>query len=323
MYDFQGAGEYTLVRSATGDVNVQVRVSPIAHSKTVALNAAVAMNVVSTHVEFDPGVPPVVRVNGKSIARPKSAGQPLPGGGRIAYKAHRQAGDLIVTWPDGSLIDVYANDYAEDVTFTPPAAGVDTFSGLLAAAPTGTTKSIKARSLTLVGGNGLTYVVNLTTRNGLTTLYGPFADSWRVTPKTSLFTYHKGQSTSSFDVKGFPARFSMLFQLPGTVRKKAAGVCTAAGVTDPTLLDDCEFDVGATGKTDFAAGAAHVQANSGTTVTSPADKGNVSAHGVRYYFTHPCAVLTEDEIRQDVGPVASGSISSSDSCLIFTADGAQ
>lgn len=98
----------------------------------------------------------------------------------------------------------------------------------------------------LIGGDGHRYVIDPTTTAGFKTLYGPFADSWRVTPKTSLFTYPKGKSTRSYAVKGFPAAFS---ELPAAAKSSAETTCKADGVTNPKLLADCALDVGETGHT--------------------------------------------------------------------------
>jgi von Willebrand factor type D domain len=311
-YDFQGAGEYTLVRSASGDVDVQVRAAPAAGSKTVAWNTAVAMRVVSTDVEVDVGEPLTILVNGKRIALPTHKGHSLDGGGRLTYISNGVSGDVIVTWPDGSQLDVFADRFAENATFTPPAAGVDSFSGLLSAfvVPRGPKKTANTSSETLLGGDGHSYVVNPLKSAGFKVLYGPFADSWRVTPKTSLFTYRKGKSTSSFDVKGFPARFETFAAFPAAKRKSAAAACKAAGVTKPKLLADCELDVDETGHAELEAAASRPQPGGNPTPTVPSSGGGGSdhqppgsgaIHPVSYYFSHPCDVLTNAEISQVLG----------------------
>ncbi len=132
-YEFQGAGEYTLVRSTSGEVDVQVRSVPAGNSKLAAWNVAVAMHVVSSTVEVDVGEPPVVRLDGKRIALSQSKARVLAGGGKLAYTSNGLTGDVVVTWPDGSQLDVFSDRLAENATFTPPPGGVDTFSGLLTA----------------------------------------------------------------------------------------------------------------------------------------------------------------------------------------------
>ena len=333
-YDFQGAGEYTLVRSASGNVDVQVRATPSEGSRTVALNTAVAMRVVSTDVEVDVGEPPVVLVDGKQITLPKyKGGRSLGAGGKLAYTSNGAGSDVVVTWPDGSQLDVFADAFAENATFTPPPAGVDSFSGLLSAVviPPGTKTTANTPSERLLGGDGHRYVVDPTTRAGFKALYGPFADSWRVGTKTSLFTYPKGKTTGSFDVKGFPSRFATLATLPAAKRKTAKATCRAAGITDPKLLADCELDVGETGQRALATATARIQSGDGSKPAAPSSgggsdlhtPGSGAVHPVSYYFSHPCDAVTEAEINQALGYPYPEYVSVGASCPIGSLPGDQ
>jgi von Willebrand factor type D domain len=307
-YDFQGAGEFTLVRSESGDVDIQARARPAEGSTDVAWNSAIAMRVVSSKVEIDVGEPPVVLVNGRRITLPKQA-RPLSGGGQLTYTSNGVTGDVVVTWPDGSQVDVFSDKLAENATFTPPPAGVDIFSGLFAAfvPKDKPTNSPSSRPETLLGGDGRRYVINPATRAGFKLLNGPFADSWRITPKISLFTYRKGKSTRSYDLKGFPTRFPTI---PAGAKTKAEATCKAAGVSDPKLLADCELDVGETGQAALATATARVEASSGPTPSPPSSGGGATdlappsaggVHPLNYYFTHPCDALTSAEINQALG----------------------
>ncbi len=316
-YDFQGAGEYTLVRSANGDVDVQVRATPAEGSTTVAWNTAVAMRVISTNVEVDVGEPPAVLVDGKRITLSKyKGGRSLEGGGRLAYKSNGAGSDVVVTWPDGGQLDVFSDTLAENAAFTPPPAGVESFSGLLSAVviPSGVQTTANMSSETLLGGDGHSYVVDPLTRVGFKALYGPFADSWRVTTKTSLFTYPKGKSTGSFDVKGFPTRFATLATLPVAKRKTAEANCKAAGVTDPKLLADCELDVGETGQRALATTTARVQSRVSSVTTTTTTPPAVSGHPASYYFNHACSAVSTAEVQQAVGAVDSQSLSQPGDC---------
>ncbi len=62
-------------------------------------------------------------------------------------------------------------------------------------------------------------------------LYPAFADSWRVAPATSLFTYGPGVTTDTFTDRTFPDREVTLDDLPG--RAAADALCRRRGVTDP------------------------------------------------------------------------------------------
>ena len=305
-YDFQGAGEYTLVRSDSGAVDVQVRAAPFEDSSSVAFNSAVAMRVVSTDVEVDAGDPAVVLINGKrtpgSLTRPRT----LAGGGHLRETTTGDGDDVDVTWPDGSEIDVSASVLGENVTFVPPAPGLDHFSGLLSALEN-TAKPKNAGSQTFLGGDGRRYIIDPTTRSGFKLLYGPFAASWRITKPASLFTYSKGKSPSTFVKSGFPARLVSAALLSWQERKRAEATCRAAGVTGSTLLNDCEVDVGETGKAALAKATARVQAaaSSSPMATPPAPTSPTAAAGAHpagYYFTHPCAVVSVAEVTGLVGP---------------------
>jgi hypothetical protein len=313
-YDFQGAGEYTLIRSGSGDVDVQVRAAPATDSRGVASrfaawNTAVAMRVVSTDVEVDAGNPVIVRINGKSIGLAKLAQRTLDGGGHLAFKGNGPTGELVASWPDGSSLDVFADSYAENATFTPPRAGVDNLSGLLSAwwNPKPGAAPSSRTSETLVGGDGHRYVIDPTTTAGFRALYGPFADSWRVTTKTSLFTYPKGKSTSSYDVQGFP-KFGIPPELSPQKKAKVEATCKADGVTDPKLLDDCKFDVAETGQTNLG---------TNTKSSQPVTGGNGTQHPASYYFTHPCDVVTPAGIKQALGVPDPGDSSRGSDCDIL------
>ncbi len=315
-YDFQGAGEFTLVRSDSGDVDVQVRVAPFEGSSSVAFNSAVAMRVVSTDVEVDAGDPAVVRIGGKRIASSITRPRTLAGGGQLRETTTGDGDDVVVTWPDGSEIDVSASVLGENVTFVPPAPGLDHFSGLLSALDTPKPKN---RMQTFMGGDGLHYVIDPTTRSGFKLLYGPFAASWRITKPASLFTYSKGKSPSTFVKSGFPARLVSASLLPPLKRKQAEATCKSAGVSGSTLLNDCEVDVAETGEEALAIATVRVQsaASSSTTVTPPSSTSppvTAGAHPAGYYFTHPCAVVSVAEVTDLVGPTTLTSARAGPSC---------
>jgi hypothetical protein len=298
------------------------------------------MHVVSTNVEVDVGVPPIVRVNGKRIAISRSKPRVLAGGGMLAYTSNGLTGDVVVTWPDSSQMDVFSDRLAENATFTPPRAGVDTFSGLLTVmrALKPSTDLSNARTERLTGGDGHTYVIDPYMPSGFKTLYGPFANSWKITQKASLFTYLHGRTTRSYDVKGFPSTLATVASLSAPNRAQAQAVCKAAGVTKPTLLSDCELDVGETGQAALATATANVQ--SGTTSTTAPSTTTTTAsggrsgsdlaptvagavHPVQYYFAHPCEAVTLPEINAALGYPYPEYVSVGSSCPIGTADGDQ
>lgn len=93
-------------------------------------------------------------------------------------------------------------------------------------------------------------------------LYQKFADSWRLTDRTSMFTYLKGRSTATYTDKEWPTfegdcKIKEGFRLPGKIQKPIASnqaekICKQ--VTEGDLFRDCVLDVSATGERSFADG---------------------------------------------------------------------
>ncbi len=94
-------------------------------------------------------------------------------------------------------------------------------------------------------------------------LYKTFADSWRITDSTSLFTYAPGTSTATFTDKDWPTfnppcKLKPQFELPGATPQPAIPeaeakiICKA--VTEDDLFENCVLDVAATGEKSFANG---------------------------------------------------------------------
>jgi hypothetical protein len=92
-------------------------------------------------------------------------------------------------------------------------------------------------------------------------LYKTFADSWRVTDKTSLFVYAPGTSTATFTDTDWPAEklpcnMKPGFGIPGVKVLKGMPVARAEAicrvVTDKALYQNCVFDVATTGDETFA-----------------------------------------------------------------------
>jgi hypothetical protein len=84
-------------------------------------------------------------------------------------------------------------------------------------------------------------------------LYGPFADAWRVTDKTSLFDYASGTSTDTFTMRGWPPENGKC-DVPGTVPVEGASeeVAKEACKGVPGDPANCIFDVQVTGLTNIA-----------------------------------------------------------------------
>ena len=141
LFNFQAVGEFTLLKSTTDDMEVQVRQQPFSHSRSVAVNTAVAMRVGRSVVEVDSasklGITALVDHHlvhrghvalgdGGSLSLVRVASSPFPPGAtpnsvcakEMPIKAARLLCELIVgglfhgstvavvRWPDGTVVKV-------------------------------------------------------------------------------------------------------------------------------------------------------------------------------------------------------------------------
>jgi len=278
-YDFQAAGEFTLLKATTDDLEIQERQQPFPRSRELAINTAVAMRVAGAIVEVDAGGSTgslVLWVNKRRVQAPRSLR--LSGGGLLS------AGGATVTvsWPDGTQAQLFsaialnlstaqsANSLDVAVKVAPGRSGH--LTGLLgdAGAASGTE---------FVGRDGRRYSTDVARGDSpanFKLLYGSFGQSWRISQRDSLFVYPRGKDTSSYTITGFPSIPENVLSLSPGEFGAGERACTTAGVTDPAVLGNCILDVGATGDPGFAAGAVHLQ---GVTGGLPASAGGVSPVG--------------------------------------------
>jgi hypothetical protein len=243
-YAFQAAGEFTLLRSADGSVDIQARQEPFRTSGYVSTNTAIAAKVGSHRVGVyvtDTGLQP--RVDGAIVdlsAGPKDLG----GGASISAIGN----GFEIDFPDGTKVwALSVGQYGINVQIRAAdglkASGV----GLLGAV--------------IPGGMGLPALPDGTRLPAATdphqrhnVLYGQFADAWRVTDSTTLFDYDSGKSTASYTDKSYPADTKDVTLTDLTSGQQAAGNSACSAITNSALHDDCVFDVGVTGQTGFADG---------------------------------------------------------------------
>jgi plastocyanin len=270
-YEFQAAGEFTLVKSTTDNLAIQIREQPFPGAGDVAINTATAMRVGLTIVELagdDKG-----RLHLWIDRKPVPlASQALAGGGTLSVKGGRFA---TVTWPDGTQATVYsattlatahqtascnvAGTIYVDVSV--PHSRFGNLTGLLGDAG--------ARPFSdLVGGDGVHYPIGeLAYASGsvrnFDALYHQFGRSWRISQQSSLFAYPTGMTTKSYSNPAFPSKALTISSLTPTKVSGAVKACKKAGITNRSLLADCVFDVGVTGSSCFAGDDADIQATTG------------------------------------------------------------
>jgi hypothetical protein len=258
VFDFQQAGEFTLLRSSKGGLDIQVRQQPLSNC-CVSFNTAAAMRVGHATVEVDrqgaSGILVYVdkrRVHGSHVA--------LSGGGRLSVGSDPPFGpQATISWPDGTIAKVFnAAGLGSGVLDVSVALAQDQLghvTGLLGDARVPAAKEFP-------GANGHLYPQSVfagSSRHDLQVRYDGFGNGWRITQRESLFRYPRGQSTRSYTIRGFPRTYETVASLSPAKRAKAEKACQAAGITGAKLLDACILDVAATGDAGFAAGDANLQ----------------------------------------------------------------
>ncbi|MEZ5099519.1 MAG: VWD domain-containing protein [Thermoleophilia bacterium] len=262
-YDFQAAGEFVLVRSTSGDLEVQARQEPWGKSKWVTINTQLGFRVAGKKITVAAGDPPTTTVAGKALA----AGATAPvGGGAVSRD---EDGTTTITWPDGSEATVWGvGAYGVAVKLTLATARAGKVRGLLGNLDGKVTNDLVSR-----GGKALayqledtaSYVSSARVRNPdgkafFDGLYDVVGESWRIDQKDSLLAYGPGQTTATFTDRSIPTRPIDQDALRAAARARAEQICRDAGVTDPVLLEDCILDVALTGDEAFAAAAEREQA---------------------------------------------------------------
>lgn len=256
-FSLQSVGEFTLVKSQNGYVNVQARQT--ASGEDFSLNTAVAMNVGGDRLCFyanekpDSDISTPIRLEGSPI-RVTSSTYYLPHGGTIRSKGD----EYIVTWPTGekTVVQMRNNNRFSTMNISafifPCALGG--YEGLLGNA-NGTPKddlSIRGNNnsdlyasmskySTIFGDREITETANRQEKDYLDRLTRDFGNSFRITDMTSLFDYGPGQNTAYFSDFTFPRIHRTVGDLSQNQRTKAKKRCEEQGVTGEDLRG-CIFD---------------------------------------------------------------------------------
>jgi hypothetical protein len=251
LFDFQAAGQYTLLQSTTDDLQVQVRQVQIPRT-SVAVNNEVAMRDAKATVEVDATSDSSVSVyvNRKHVGRGSHS---LSGGGSLSVA--RDA--ATVHWPDGTVAKLQNATNGPSLkhlvaalwfTITVAKARQGHLTGLLGDAGGPEQTEFASRG-------GTVYPATQIIGTDTTTLYGAFGTSWRVTnKKASLFRSTKPGNLHAFHLKGANSIFAELLELlqksAGKVQK-AAKTCNKHQFANGAALDACEVDVAETGNPAF------------------------------------------------------------------------
>ncbi len=238
-YDFMAAGEYVLLRSPDGALEIQARQEPIPGSAHVTVNTAIAARVGASRVVIstdpDANSPLSVAVDGQ----PVDASTPieLGDGGRVAA----YSGGVQVDFPDGTQLWAVSisGGCCINVMIAPTDALITDGAGLLGNVAPGT-----MRVPAMPDGTRLTPPVDEHER--YVSLYQVLGPAWAVTDETTLFDYEDGQSTQSFVIPGFPeeSQVRTLEDLTAEERAQAEALC--GPVEDQDRFLECVFDVSIT-----------------------------------------------------------------------------
>ncbi|MFC3452688.1 VWD domain-containing protein [Amycolatopsis speibonae] len=262
-YDFQAVGEFTVVRSTGGDLEIQSRQTAIENDRTVSVNSAVATRIGPDRVTFTMnGGDVVLRVNGEPTTLARGE-RKLPGGGTVLRRGSSimlAEDGYTVRWPDGSS------------AWLDPLGrwGLRLYVSLV--------DGRKGQAAGLLGNFDGNADNDLTTKDGkpvsarpsFEQLYRTFGESWRISQADSLFDYAPGESTEKFTDRALPEKEVKVDDLPVEQRDQARGACTMAGVRNPALMDGCILDVALTGQPIFAVTGGNSQ-RATTIPTTPPD----------------------------------------------------
>jgi hypothetical protein len=256
-FSLQSVGEFTLVQSQTGYVNVQARQT--ANGGDFSFNTAIAMNVGGDRLCFyanekpDSDISTPIRLEGAPIHVTTST-YFLPHGGTVRSKGN----DYIVTWPTGEKVTLQMSNNLRFrtmniSTFIYPCV-MGGYEGLLGNANGSPKDDLSIRGnnnsdlyasmskySTIFGDREITQTANKQEKDYLDRLTREFGSSWRITDLTSLFDYGIGQNTASFTDVNFPVVHRTVGDLSTKQRANASRKCQEMGITGEELRG-CIFD---------------------------------------------------------------------------------
>lgn len=230
-YDFQSVGEFILVKSTTGDLEIQVRQQPFNNSSSVSMNTAVATKIDGQRVAFYGGEKTPLLVDGKPTDIPDNSSISV-GSGSI----HRK----------GKTYRVVLNKAGEQLV-----VDISNGSNPLLDVNTYLAQGREGQIVGLGGNNNGKTDDDIALRDGTVlsqpitpqVLYGKYEDSWRISQAESFFDYKPGQDTETFTNRYFPSEYVTIDDLDPADRQKAEQMALAAGITDPTILQSAIIDL--------------------------------------------------------------------------------
>ncbi len=254
IYDFQGAGEFTLAKSRIpGDTfDIQMRLVPYNASASVTLISQVAVSCGTDNVTFDGLRDDTVWINGA----PSTVSELNP-------VANLNGGTLVrisdsvwqVKWDTGEEATITQFGHWFNISDGIPLSEPNLVGGLQGE-DAGPTNDFQLP-------DGTVLQQPLTTQE----VYGEYADSWRVAPGASLFDYEPGQSPATFNIRDFPLHQVTLGDLPTALVAQTAPLVRDIG--DPGIAAAAQLDYLATGDPIFIQAAEDIAGKVTSTIPVP------------------------------------------------------
>jgi RHS repeat-associated protein len=239
LFDFQGAGEFTIAREPGGGFEVQARQEPASGSRVVSVLTAIAIGLNGGHrVGVYRGQTPELLVDGAPLDLPVGSYR-IADAGTVS---RLPGGEYLVRTPDGLSGVKIATGIGDSIVIQ---IAVDNERGKAMQGLFGSKDGNPSNDFTRSDGTTLA-------NPDFTAIHRQFGESWRITQAESLFDYAAGQSTDTYTDKTFPDREATVDDVPANVRPQARAICAGAGITNETVLKSCVLDVGLTRDPSFA-----------------------------------------------------------------------
>ncbi|MCC0178961.1 VWD domain-containing protein [Waterburya agarophytonicola K14] len=223
-YGFQGAGEFILVESP--ERQIHVRQQPL--GTNVAANTAIATTINGTRVGIYANSPNPVLIDGVATEIADNSSITVDDA-----NIFRNGNEYTLVYGNGEqIVTDVRNTSRIDIKLYLDDERQGQIAGLL-----GNANGDTADDLSLRDGAVLAQPVPFET------LYGQFADSWRITQEESLFDYGEGESTATFTDLNFPTAPVTLDDLDPALRAAAEQQVIDAGIAPdnplfaPTVID--------------------------------------------------------------------------------------